>query len=130
MTSFRDLNGLRSPALFRRLPPREELLSTQTAPDYAGEMAILDHAPRSATLIATTDLRLLTLSGERKLEQELEEANAYRRERFFGKFTRAFTLPDNVDAERIGAAFKDGVLEVRVPKADRVKPRKIEVSAA
>ena len=51
-------------------------------------------------------------------------------ERFFGRFSRAFTLPDNVDAERIGGSFKDGVLEIRVPKAEQAKPRKIEVNAA
>lgn len=73
---------------------------------------------------------VLTLSGERKTEEALEDANAYRRERFFGKFARAFTLPDNVDAESIGASFKDGVLEVRVPKVERAKARKIEVAAA
>lgn len=73
---------------------------------------------------------VLTLSGERKTDEEYEDANAYRRERFFGRFSRSFTMPETVDIERIEARFKDGVLEVRVPKVERVKPRKIEIEAA
>lgn len=72
----------------------------------------------------------LMLSGERKREQEFDEANAYRLERVYGKFMRSFRLPKTVDASHIEASYKNGVLEVRLPKAEEAKPRKIEISAA
>jgi HSP20 family protein len=73
---------------------------------------------------------VLTLAGERKTDKELEEGTAYRRERFHGSFRRSFSLPDEVDTDQIAASFKDGVLEIRLPKSERAKPRKIEVNAA
>ena len=73
------------------------------------------------------DKGVLTLSGERKIDKDVEEGTTYRRERFYGKFTRSFTLPDSVDASRIAAKAKDGVLEIRVPKAEQARPRRIEI---
>ncbi|MFP4158851.1 MAG: Hsp20/alpha crystallin family protein [Desulfosalsimonas sp.] len=70
---------------------------------------------------------VLSIKGERKDEENVEENNYYRRERFYGKFQRAFTLPDNVDTEKIEATFKDGVLEVKVPKTEESKGKKIEI---
>jgi HSP20 family protein len=67
---------------------------------------------------------VLTLSGERKSERE---EGHYLRERWHGAFSRSFKLPRTVDVERIEATLKDGVLSVRLPKRDNVKPRKIEV---
>jgi len=72
----------------------------------------------------------LTLRGERKREPEFEEKNAYRLERTFGIFTRSFMLPKTVDSTRIGASYKNGVLELRIPKAAQAMPRKIEIKAA
>ncbi|MBW2707256.1 MAG: Hsp20/alpha crystallin family protein, partial [Deltaproteobacteria bacterium] len=60
--------------------------------------------------------RLLTLSGERTYDNEVKEENYYRRERSYGKFQRAFTLPADVDSDKIKAEFKDGVLQIEVPK--------------
>ena len=72
----------------------------------------------------------LTLRRERKREPEFEEKNAYRLERTFGIFTRSFMLPKTVDSTRIGASYKNGVLELRIPKAAQAMPRKIEIKAA
>ncbi len=72
----------------------------------------------------------LTLRGERKREAELDEKDAYRLERSFGIFTRSFILPKTVDSARISASYKNGVLEMRLPKVEQVKPRKIEIKAA
>ncbi|GIV57303.1 MAG: heat-shock protein [Rhodothermaceae bacterium] len=69
----------------------------------------------------------LTVSGERKFETKDEDRNYVRVERQFGHFYRSFTLPKAVDESKIEAKYKDGVLEIRVPKADEVKPRRIEV---
>ena len=69
----------------------------------------------------------LTLSGERKSENEVEEDKFYRRERTYGKFVRTFSLPADIDPERIAAEFKDGVLKIEIPKPDEKKPRQITV---
>ena len=69
----------------------------------------------------------LTISGERKAEHESRERGWYRVERSFGRFSRSLTLPDGVDAERIEAQFDKGVLQVRIPKPEERKPRRIAI---
>lgn len=71
--------------------------------------------------------RVLTLSGERSHDNEVKEENYYRRERTHGKFQRAFTLPADVDSDKIKAEFKDGVLKIEVPKPEVVKPKQITI---
>jgi HSP20 family protein len=73
---------------------------------------------------------VLTLHGERKREAEINEDNAFRMERIYGAFTRSFSLPTTVDGSKVAAAYKDGVLEVTVPKVEAAKPRKVEIRAA
>jgi HSP20 family protein len=70
----------------------------------------------------------LTISGERKAEYERKEKGFVRLERSFGKFSRSLTLPEGVDPDKIEAAFRDGVLDVRIPKPEQRKPRRIEVA--
>jgi HSP20 family protein len=70
---------------------------------------------------------VLTLRGERKREKEVKGDNVFRSERFYGSFSRSFTLPVSVDTGRIKAEFKDGVLHVTLPKVEEAKPRKIKV---
>ena len=71
----------------------------------------------------------LTISGERNAEHEAHERGWYRIERSFGSFSRSLTLPDGVDADGIQARFDRGVLEVRIPKPEERKPRRVEISA-
>ncbi|MEZ4699610.1 MAG: Hsp20/alpha crystallin family protein [Rhodothermales bacterium] len=71
---------------------------------------------------------VLTVSGERKSEEKAEDTNHVRLERSFGSFYRSFNLPAAVKANAIKAVYKDGVLEIEVPKADEVKPLKIKVA--
>jgi HSP20 family protein len=71
--------------------------------------------------------RVLTIKGERKYENEVKEDNYYRRERSYGSFHRAFTLPDDVDPDAIKADYKDGVLKIQVPKSEAHKPKQITV---
>ena len=71
--------------------------------------------------------RLLTLSGERTYDNEVKEENYYRRERSYGKFQRAFTLPADVDSDKIKAEFKDGVLEIEVPRPEEKKAKQVTV---
>ena len=71
--------------------------------------------------------RLLTLSGERTHNNEVKEENYYRRERSYGKFQRAFTLPADVDSDKIKAEFKDGVLQIEVPKPEEKKAKQVTI---
>src|SRR4051794_40736606 len=71
----------------------------------------------------------LTLSGERKAEHEDRQRGYYRLERQFGKFSRALSLPEGVNADVIEAKFDHGVLEVVIPKPEERKPRRIEIKA-
>jgi HSP20 family protein len=69
------------------------------------------------------------VSGERKADHEENREGFYRVERAFGAFSRSLTLPRGIDAEAVGAEFSNGVLEVRIPKPEQRKPRKISISA-
>lgn len=73
---------------------------------------------------------VLTLHGERKRTSGADQGNVYRLERAYGTFTRRFTLPTTVDSSKVQAVYKDGVLEVTVPKLEAAKPRKIQIQAA
>ena len=72
----------------------------------------------------------LTVSGERRAEHESKGEGYYRVERAFGEFSRSLTLPQGVDPEAVAASFQNGVLEVRVPKPETRKPRRIEIGGA
>jgi HSP20 family protein len=69
----------------------------------------------------------LTIKGEASSETEEKKANYYRQERHFGAFQRTFTLPVRVEAEKAEATFEHGVLNLRLPKAQDVRPKTIEV---
>jgi HSP20 family protein len=71
----------------------------------------------------------LTVSGERKAEHEEREKGWYRVERSFGRFSRSLTLPEGIDPNAIAASFDNGVLEVRIPKPEERKPRRISIKA-
>jgi HSP20 family protein len=75
------------------------------------------------------DENILTISGERRVEKEREEDEFYRVESVYGRFERSFSLPEDVDVEKIEAQMENGVLKVRIPKAQRVDkaPKKIEI---
>jgi HSP20 family protein len=70
---------------------------------------------------------VLTLTGERKAEFDPAEGTYHRSERAYGRFSRSFTLPATVDANRINATYKDGMLTVRVPQREEARPRQITV---
>ena len=71
---------------------------------------------------------VLTISGERKAEHEERKEGYYRVERASGNFSRSLTLPEGVDPEGVRATFDNGVLEVRIPKPEQRKPRKVTIS--
>jgi HSP20 family protein len=71
---------------------------------------------------------VLTIRGERKTEEEKEGRTFHRVERSYGQFVRSFTLPNNVDRENIKADFRNGLLEIELPKREEAKPRQIKIS--
>ena len=73
------------------------------------------------------DNNVLTISGEKTCDSEMKDENCHRVERTYGQFTRSFTLPGTVDADKIRADAKNGILTVFVPKRPEAKPRSIEV---
>ena len=70
----------------------------------------------------------LSVSGERTEEKEVKEENYHWSERRSGKFYRAFRLPKNVDTKKINASMKDGILELKVPKPEEIKPKNIPIT--
>jgi HSP20 family protein len=72
--------------------------------------------------------KTLTIQGERKAQADNRNERYYRTERFYGKFNRSFTLNSEIDAEKIQADFKDGVLTINLPKSEAVKPRQITIN--
>ena len=72
---------------------------------------------------------VLTLSGEKKFENEEKKDQYLRVERYYGKFSRAFTLPYYVDTGKVSADYKDGVLTLHLPKKAETKPRQIPIKA-
>ena len=78
----------------------------------------------------TVENNVLTLRGEKKLPVDVKEEQFRRVEREYGPFSRSFTLPNTVDASKVSAEFKNGVLSVRLPFREEAKPRTITVEVA
>ena len=108
----------------RRWIPAMDLVETE---DHFVLRADLPGLSEEDVKIEVED-NVLTISGERKAEHEDASEGYYRVERAFGAFSRSLTLPEGVDAEAIRRASTSGVLEVRIPKPEQRKPRKIEIA--
>jgi HSP20 family protein len=108
----------------RRWTPAMDLLE---ADDHLVLRADLPGLSEDDVQIEVQD-NVLTVSGERKAEREETRNGYYRVERAFGSFSRSLTLPEGIDAERIEASFDKGVLEVRIPKPEERKPRRISIA--
>ena len=138
---FRDLEGIqvRLNRLFPDVPARFE---DETL--FAGWSPAVDIQETNDEFILKADLPdvkkddvkveledgVLTVEGERKREKEETGKRFHKVERTYGRFVRHFTLPSEVDGPHVRAAFKDGVLNVRLPKAANAKPTAIEITVA
>jgi HSP20 family protein len=122
--SFFDTPTPANRRALRRWIPAMDLAETET--DFVLK-ADLPGMSESDIKIELED-NVLTISGERKAEQEERKAGYYRVERSFGSFRRGLTLPEGVDPETVKATFADGVLEVTVPKPAQQLPRKVQIS--
>ncbi len=83
-----------------------------------------------ADVSVTFENGMLTISGERKVDGDVDRTRMYRSERPYGSFRRSFTLPRTVDTEAVTAEHKAGTLRVRLPQKDEAKPHRIAVKAA
>jgi HSP20 family protein len=108
----------------RRWHPAMDLVETE---DHFVLRADLPGVAESDVKVELED-NVLTISGERRHEQEVKKGGYYRIERASGTFARTLTLPEGVDAEAVEASFDKGVLEVRIPKPEERKPRRVAIS--
>lgn len=93
------------------------------------EFAIKAELPevRKEDVKVSVDNGVVTIQGERKQEKEEKGKKFHRVERYYGNFVRSFTLPDNIDEASVKASFKDGMLNLQIPKTEAAKPKSIEV---
>ncbi len=111
-------------AAARRWVPAMDLIETPDAFVLHADLPGLSEDDVNIEL----DDNVLTISGERKADHETRKEGYYRVERSWGHFARSLTLPEGVDPESVQASFDRGVLEVRIPKPEQRKPRKVSIS--
>lgn len=97
-----------------------------------GEYVIKAELPdvKKEDVKVTLEDGVLTLTGERRQEKEEKNTQYHRVERSYGSFVRSFSLPDLVDETKVKAEYKDGMLNLHLPKSEKTKPRAIEVKVA
>ena len=78
----------------------------------------------------TVENEVLAISGERKFEKEEKGKTYHRTERAYGSFVRSFSLPEDADGSKVSADYKDGMLQVHLPKSQKAKPKTIEIKVA
>lgn len=123
----REMNRLFSSAATRRVAPGFPAMNVWTNQDGAVVTAELPGlSPEDIDISVVGDT--LTVKGSRQVE-ELENVQYHRRERSYGKFSRTFQLPFQVEAGNVDASFEKGVLYISLPRAEADKPRRIEVKA-
>ena len=134
---FRDITTLRDEMnrLFSRAvgdgtssgsawTPAVDVYETEGSIELRAELPGLD----AGDIDIEVDDNVLTLKGERRFQEAVEDGRYYRVERAYGHFNRSLTLPQGVRSDEISATFDKGVLSVRIPKADEVKPRQIRIN--
>lgn len=127
----RGFEGLYTPPAEGELPVRDFLPPMDISEDSANYV-VKTEIPGMKAEDIKIDLtgRTLTLKGEKKQESETDDENWHRVERSYGSWLRRVEMPQAVDPEKIVAQYDDGVLTVRIAKADEVKPRQIEVKTS
>ena len=139
---FRELEDVsdRLNQMFHRSAPartngKETMIVADWAPsvdvsETEGEYQIKAEIPdvKKEDVKVTLEDGVLTIQGERKQEKEVKGKRYHRVERSYGRFARSFTLPDVIDEEKVKAEFKDGILNLALPKSEKAKPKAIEVT--
>jgi HSP20 family protein len=111
---------------------RRQWIPAMDLVESGGEYVLRADLPglRSEDVKIELEENVLTISGERRTEQEQRSEGYYRFERASGAFARSLTLPQGVDADAIVASFADGVLEVRIPAPVQPKPRRVSIATS
>ena len=123
---FEDFAGNGGPQGLERWAPSMDVSETPEALVVKAEVPGVD--PKEVEISVSGDT--LTLKGEKKEEKEEKGKTWHRIERSYGSFFRSVTLPAPVDADRIAAEVRDGVLTITLPKTEKAKTKRIEVKAA
>jgi len=124
---FDEFFGERMPA--RRGPENPTWIPRVDISESKGDIIVRADAPgmnKDEIKITISD-NVLTVAGEKKVERDEKTENFHRVERVFGSFQRSFHIPQNINAEKISASYKDGVLVVTLPKREEAKPKEIPV---
>jgi len=128
---FRKPFSLLAPSWFPRLkfPELEELTPFVDIYEEGDTVVVKTELPgmKKEDIDVKLTEDVLTISGEKKKEEKVEKKDYYRLERSHGSFTRSFRLPTEVQAEKATASFKDGVLEIRVPKTEEAKKKEKKI---
>jgi HSP20 family protein len=137
---FRELEDMsdRLNRMFARPATRANGKETMIVADWTptvdisetdGEYQIKAEIPdvKKEDVKVTLEDGVLTIQGQRKQEKEEKGKKYHRVERSYGSFVRSFSLPDVIDEEKVKAEFKDGVLDLHLPKSEKAKPKAIEV---
>lgn len=135
MLTLRDrMDRLFEDSLSRLRDSEEDIMHTTWSPavdiyETAGSLVIKAEIPGVDKNDISVEVKdnSLYLKGERKFEKDIKEENYHRMERSYGSFTRVFSLPTTVDQDKVKASFKNGVLEITIPKIEEAKPKQISV---
>ncbi len=122
-SSFFDTPTARNGGAARRWMPAMDLVETDEHFVLKADLPGMTESDVNIEL----ERNVLTISGERKTEQEAKKDGYYRIERSYGSFSRALTLPEGIDAAAVTANFDNGVLEVRIPKPAQAQPHRVQI---
>lgn len=113
-----------------KIPSLEEISTTVDIYEEGGDVVIKAELPgmKKEDIDVNISGDTVTISGEKKKEEKVEKKNYYSMERSYGSFTRTFRIPSEVHTDKAKANFKDGVLEVRVPKTEEAKKKEKKVA--
>jgi len=144
---FREMEDMqrRMSSLFDWSPFRRTSLTTNeeniSVPEWAPLVDIAEDAKEYLIKVELPEVHkddvkvmvengTLTISGERKAEKEEKGRRFHRMERYYGRFERSFSIPDDAEPDDVKAEFKDGVLRVRLTKSEKARPKQIEVKVS
>ncbi len=129
---FRRPFSMLGPSWFPRLRMHEmeEVLPTVDIFEDGNDIVVKAELPgmKKGDIEVKLSDGTITISGEKKKEEKVEKRDYFRMERSYGSFSRAFNLPSEVQSEKAKAQFKDGILEIRVPKTEEAKQKEKKVS--
>ena len=107
--------------------PRMDISETEQAYVIHAE---LPGVQKEDIKISISEDKILSISGEKKKSEQVQDENFVRMERFYGTFLRTFTLPEHIQSSSIKADFTNGILEISLPKSELIKPKEITVEIA